>query len=158
MIWIDQLRAMGVTPVIGNEFLPIANDDLERLERTIGHMFPSEYREFLLQFGACDLEEYAVFPTEGGGIAPGAFFGRDLPSAIGDFEERLPRLVVPINDDGAGNLICLSLRPDSFGAIYFQSHSNGWNEMADESDAAKFATLFRITDSFAEFIGGLVAE
>jgi len=158
MTWIDKLHELGVTPLEGIAFSPISDGELKQFEATIGNALPDDYRDFLGRFGDCDLEEYGVFPTEGGGVAPGTFFGRHLPNAISDFGERLPRLVVPINDDGAGNLICISMRPDSYGAIYFQSHSAGWDTAAEDLDAAKQETLVRLASSFGEFICGLVVE
>lgn len=158
MNWRDKLQALGVTPLEGDQFSPLSEDDLEQLENTIGNAFPDDYRAFLRQFGACDFEEFAVIPTEGGSVAPGSFFGNDLTDAINNFGERLPSLVVPINDDGASNLICISLRPDSFGAIFFQSHSVGWDDSLGDMDAAKFATLIRVAPDFGSFICELEPE
>ena len=158
MDWVEKLRQLGVTPLGEDQFSPLSEDDLEQLEDRIGHDFPDDYRAFLREFGACDFEEYAVLPTEGGGIFPGTFFGKDLGNAIKEFGERLPRLIVPINDDGAGNLICLSLRSDSLGAVYFQSHSVGWDDTLDDVDAAKFATLVRVAPDFGTFICELEPE
>ncbi|EAQ78902.1 SMI1/KNR4 family protein [Blastopirellula marina] len=158
MNWVDKLQELGVTPLEGDQFSPLSEDELERLENSVGVAFPDDYRTFLRQFGACDLEEYAVILTEDGSIAPGSFFGDDLAGALNDFSERLPRLVIPINDDGAGNLICISLRPDCFGAICFQSHSVGWDDSLGDEDAAKSATLIRVAPDFGSFICKLVLE
>lgn len=75
-----------------------------------------------------------------------------------DYEESLPKLMVPINEDGGGNLICLSLRKEDFGAIYFKHHSIGWDNTLTDIDAAKLATCFRLSDSFTRFICGLVSD
>lgn len=158
MNWIEKLRELKLTPENGVQFLPMNEAEISQLENTIGNRFPEPYRFFLSVYGASDFEEYGIFPTDGGGVAPGRFFGRDLPRAINDFQERLPRLVIPINDDGAGNLICVSLREDSYGSIYYQSHSVGWNESNGDADGAKLATLVHLASDFTSFIMELEVE
>lgn len=63
-------------------------------------------------------------------------------------------MIIPINEDAANNLICLSLRKDDFGAIYFQNHSIGWDESGDIENS-KLKSCFRFADSFSSFIYGL---
>lgn len=158
MPWKSRLDELGITPLGGDTFSPLSEADLEMIEERVGQKLPDDFREFLSQFGECDLEEYAVFPTDGGGVAPGTFFGKTILSAIDDFAERLPVSVIPINDDGAGNLICISLQSDSYGKVYFQSHSVAYDQTDDDVDAAKFATLVELSDSFSEFISALSVD
>ena len=63
-------------------------------------------------------------------------------------------MIILINEDAANNLICLSLRKDGFGAIYFQNHSIGWDEY-DDIENSKLESCFRFADSFSSFIYGL---
>lgn len=108
MPWKSRLHELGIAPLSGDTFSPLSEADLAKIEKRVGRKLPDDYREFLSQFGDCDLDEYAVFPTDGGGVAPGTFFGNAIPSAMDDFAERLPMKVIPINDDGAGNLLSLT--------------------------------------------------
>lgn len=152
-----KLQELGLTPLDSDEFSPLSENDVEQIEELVGGRLPDDYRWFLLNYGASDFDQYAVFPTAGGGIAPGTFFGQDITAVLTECSDRMPQQVVPINDDGAGNLLCISLRPDSFGAILYQSHSVGWSDASDE-DMAKLSTLVPVAADFVSFIDGLEAE
>jgi hypothetical protein len=154
MNWISKLEELGLVTLEGDRFAPLSEMEVQKLESIFGGKFPEDYRLFLLSYGASDFEESAVFRHQDGGVYLGTFFGQDLKKAMADFYgDRLPKLIIPINDDGASNLICISLRPEDFGAIYFQHHSIGWEgEDPSDEDAARSTTLFRLADSFTSFI------
>jgi hypothetical protein len=65
--------------------------------------------------------------------------------------DRVPPNILPIADAACGNLICLSLRPDSYGWAFFWDH-----EMeAEEGEPATFANMTKIGGSFHDFFQGL---
>jgi len=76
MAWKSRLHELGISPLGGETFSPLSETDLEMIEERVGRKLPDEFREFLSQFGECDFEEYAVFPTGGGGSLRGRFSGR----------------------------------------------------------------------------------
>lgn len=161
MDWITKLVELKITPRGSVEFAPLTSEEVAAIERTLKSPLPTPYRDFLMKYGASDFEEYAVFATEGGGVAPGRFFGRELSREIVGFAERLPPLFVPINDDGAGNLFCISLRTSEFGAVYYQSHSGGVDSSAElegPSDPSRMTSLIWLARDFPTFIEQLVAD
>lgn len=152
--WIERLEHLGITPA-QNDFAPLSEIDLRKIESYFGAKLPEDYRLFLLHYGASYLEESVVFPTPKGGIYLGDFLGNNiLQLTIDDYEDKLPKLLVPINEDGGDNLICISLRAVDFGGIYFQYHCIGIGDNPD-SDTARWETCFRFCDIFANFICGL---
>jgi len=155
----ERLHELGITPVGSASFEPLDATELSAIESALGARLPPDYRWFLSTFGESDLEAMPEFPLPGGGgVLPGIFFGRRIVDEARTFEERLPHRVVPINDDGGGNLVCLSLRPDSYGAVYFHHHGVGPDEEAADPDQARMDTLVRLAPGFAEFVAELRTE
>ena len=150
----EKLEKLGINPCGEKEFSPLSEREIKRIEIELKTVLPEDYRQFLATYGESDFEEYAGYSTDNGGIYPGTFFGKNIEKAISEYRERLPALIIPINEDAANNLICLSLRKDDFGAIYFQNHSIGWDEY-DDIENSKLESCFRFADSFSSFIYGL---
>ncbi|BAY85056.1 hypothetical protein NIES267_45540 [Calothrix parasitica NIES-267] len=153
----EKLEKLGINSCREEKFSPLSEKEIKRIEIKLGTVFPEDYRQFLATYGESDFEEYAECSTDNGGISPGTFFGKNIEHAISEHKERLPVLMIPINEDAANNLICLSLRKDDFGAIYFQSHSIGWDESGDIENS-KLESCFRFADSFSNFICRLVIQ
>ena len=110
-------------------------------------------------YGSCFFEKECQFPTESGGIYPGCFLSAtEIVDSMEFAVDFLPRQVVPINDDGGGNNICLSARKDSCGHIYFRNHSIGWEHNTGDDDAAKTESMFLMASSFTEFVLALEIE
>jgi len=158
MRWQEKLLELKLTPLNGVSFEPLTEPDLRRIELHLSATLPCDYRLFLSLFGSADFDEYCLFPTLGGGVAPGRFFGHDLEDAIVDWADRLSRQVIPINDDGASNVICLSLRDQSYGDLFFQHHSVGADQSQADRDRGKFETMTILAFDFASFICGLEIE
>ncbi len=62
-----------------------------------------------------------------------------------------------MNDDGAGNLILISVSPKDYGKIYFQHHSFGIG-LAENTDSNRRDTLALLANDFASFIFGLQVD
>ena len=148
----EKLQGLAIASETGEHFEPLTLGDVECLERSLGKRLPNDYRWFLMHFGAAQFEVDAVYPTAEGDIILGFFFGRDIDEDIEDYEERLPDLFIPINDDGGGNIICMSLQDESYGSLWFHNHSVGAEEDTSE---AKMATMLLLAPSFTDFILGL---
>lgn len=151
----DKLIDLGITPANGDQFEPLSETAVDQFERHLGKSLPDDYRFFLLTYGESDFEVYAVFQTSGGGVAPGTFFGQNVEDVCVAYDERLPKGVVPINDDGMGNLTCISVREDTYGIVYYQSHTVGTGSGESDIDMAKFGTLVKLAPDFTSFIQGL---
>jgi hypothetical protein len=161
MDWIERLKMLELAPMEGPDFSPLTEEEIRDIERAVGARLPVEYRLFLSRFGPSIFEKDVVFPTSWGGCSPGGFLGREIKELITDYGDRYPARVIPINDDGGDNMIVISLRDDSYGAIYFQNHCEGIGEPPEdpkEVDAALCTTLFALAPDFASYICGLDLE
>lgn len=88
---------------------PLTETEIKNIELELATVLPKDYRRFLARYGESDFEECACYSTDGGGLFPGTFFGQNIEQAILEYSERLPELMIPINEDVANNLIGQSL-------------------------------------------------
>lgn len=133
-----------------------STSDLDALELRLQIKLPPEYRAWLLQYN-------------GGQPWPGNFRLRGKTRATENvsrflavhkdpecnFENeyvfwklttgRLPGELVPIAEDGCGNLVCLAFGGRDAGKVFFWDHEA-------ETEPASFVNVHLITDSFDEFI------
>jgi hypothetical protein len=133
--------------------------DIGRFEAEIDANLPPEYRQFLLTFngGKPEGNQFDVREAKtNAGV--NLFFGLLNTQREGDllYErarmlDRVPHNVLSIGNASCGNLVCLSLRTDTFGQIFFWEH-----EMeAEEGEPATFSNLFKVGNSFQQFFDGL---
>lgn len=125
--------------------------DLDALEKRLGTSLPQQYRDFLLMQngGLPDLPEFKV-PNWGESIA-NAFYGVGI-GGVYDLDAVLNRLddvisidrVIPIGDDPGGNQICLGIRDEYIGKIFFWIH--------DEMDEYEVRPLIEVAPSFEAFV------
>lgn len=66
-------------------------------------------------------------------------------------EEIIPFDMIPIADDPTGNVICISLSQNDYGAVYYLNHE------FEDSDTG-YLMRSKITDSFKEFIEKLYPD
>ncbi len=71
-------------------------------------------------------------------------------------EKRMPTQIIPIANDGLGNLICISCGESDFGKVYFWDHEREVDYAS--SDDNDYSNLYLIADSFDEFLDGLFGE
>lgn len=144
------------------------NEQLKEIEMNIGKQLPSDYKDFLKEYGGCYLEskktsdeiEYDVCykpiekdPWMGKGddtqLLEG-FYGLandhdSLQKAIDTYSDRFPRNIIPIASSAGGNEICMDI---DNGKILF------WDHELSHPDK----DFFLIANSFKEFVFSLVDE
>ncbi|MCY8499800.1 SMI1/KNR4 family protein [Bacillus atrophaeus] len=144
------------------------NEQLKEIERNIGNQLPSDYKDFLKEYGGCYLEskkttdeiEYDVCykPLEKDPwmeeddetqLLEG-FYGLtsnhdSIQKAIDTYSDRLPRNIIPIASSAGGNEICIDIENEK---ILF------WDHELSHPDK----DFFLIANSFEEFILSLVDE
>jgi len=76
----------------------------------------------------------------------------DLARNAEAYRGRVPDDYLPIADDPAGNLFCVTLRGDDKGAIYFWDHEH---EREDPSDRGN---MYRVAGDIRELLSKLRAE
>ncbi len=125
--------------------------DLEALEKKLDVSLPKQYRNFLLEQngGRPDLPDFIV-PNWGESVA-NTFYGvgigglYDLDAVLYRLDDVIPiDRVIPIADDPGGNQICLGIRSEYFGKIYFWVH--------DEMDEDEVRPLIEVAPSFEAFV------
>ena len=160
----DKLKELGFEPEGGGES---ALAGIEDVEERIGATLPEGYRRFLKTYGGGMFSEDVYYREHDRAVLFGWLFEADeILDAIESFSEVLPESMVPIGDDGGGNLYCLGFTGSDENNVYFHDHSAGWQadaqsyeERGEEVPAdIRYQTVYRIADSFEEFIESMSKE
>jgi hypothetical protein len=139
-------------------FPPASPEEIERVESELEVELPDDYREFLQRQNGGDLEEnflppeadasarylYSAGPNDDDDIddlvSAATFYSPDSPA-----DPEIDPDYLPIGEDDGGNVVCLKVRGDDRGAVYFWTH-----------DALEGTDPFdRLADSFDEFFEAL---
>lgn len=147
---------------------PASEIDIRALESSIGERLPPDYREFLT---LCN----------GGYVGGSLWFNGPRPEGeaadagihhIGGFRSeshfslewsrdcyqgRIPRDLMWIMDDPFGNAICLGVRGNAKGKVYFWDHENEPDTDWDGS-LASAGNVQLLANSFSEFVAGLASS
>src|SRR5665213_632955 len=132
--------------------------EIDAVEARLGIELPAEYRAWLFRFN-------------GGQPKPGTFHFKGVAEhsesvawffAVYDGEynnfeteywafkmqaRRLPDALVPIADDGLGNIVCLAITGPDVGKIFFWDH-----ELESDTGTPTYDNCRLVADSFGEFI------
>ena len=135
---------------------PISDKDLEKFEHQIGAKLPIAFREFLQKYNGGVIRpsgfRYANEGIDNFGYIRHFFSITDeneYNSLLKQFkmsQSYLPNRLLPIADDGLGNLICISIKGSDIGKIYFADH-----DIPEEEEE----NLFVIADNFVSFLESL---
>lgn len=103
-----------------------SSDDVIRAEDELGVTIPGSYRLFLLEFGWGGVGDWELY-----GLGPTVPFHLNLVrltcSERSEMMPPLPHHLLPIMNDGGGNLLCLDMarqRPDGENPIVMRYHEN----------------------------------
>ena len=160
---------------------PTTLDQIKKFENLIDAKLPQDYINFLLKYngGRPDRDTYKLiqpitYGVEGDINDMGAIL-RFL-GLVDDEEEyngliwhyldvtvdRIPKELIHIGYDDFGNAICLCVKGEDYGRIYFWDHEMemGNFEISEEdwADGPWYDNVFLIADSFVEFIDKLYGE
>jgi hypothetical protein len=159
---IDQtkINALQIKPL--DEGYPEINEEyIRRLEAVLKGPIPETYRQFL------SLQKRVTMPSvtasvtcvDGEDTTVELFFGVDPDGTydlIGNYESyegRVPPTLLPIAEDGFGNLICLGIAAADRGRVYFWDH-----EAELGPDAPHRRNLHEIAESFEGLIDSLQVD
>lgn len=131
--------------------------DLERVEKKVGASFPQEYVNFLRKYNGGEVENSIVeLPLEEiESFILSSFFGtrvediNDILSCYATFENRIPKGCVPIGRDVGGNIVCLNLNTEKYGAIFLWDHDI---ELDFDENEMDIQDLYYVASSFDEFL------
>lgn len=139
---------------------PLTLEGLEAAEQRLQVVFPAEFREFLLKHngGRPRPNTFEFIDTNGESsnslidfflaIFDGNIDNLEIEYRARVAEDRLLPHLVPIANDPFGNLICLSVRGEDQGKVYFWDHEI-------EPETAGYENMSLIADSFTEFLNKL---
>lgn len=145
--------------------LQLSSQDIHKAESTLGVVFCSGYRDFLLKFnGGVPAESYIDFNSEKLNL-PGdeikRFHGlrrkatndlRHKMETIGDY---LPEGVIYIANTHVGNFFLLSLRDDSYGKIFYKDHDFEDNSPFDPNNGSLPESIDIVANTFDDFLASL---
>jgi len=132
----------------------VSSDDLEKVELSIGHKLPVEYKSFLCRQNGGHPEP-GGFKTDSNVLTESCvhyFYGIgdnathvEFLKAFKIFKERIPEQLVPIGDDPVGNQICIAVEGSEIGAVYLWDHEQ-------EHYPPSFRNIHKLSPSFQIFI------
>lgn len=119
-------------------------------------VFPIEYLEYLKKYNDADLADNIV-DNLNESISIRYFYGTtpegysNIDSVYEIFIERMPPNCIPIADAEAGNQVCMSLAPESYGKIYFWDHETMDTDY-DEKCTLSLDKMLYLADSFSSLL------
>jgi hypothetical protein len=140
----------------------ISDQDLAALERELGVRLPDDYREFMLVHNG-GRPEPADFPIPGEPVPDswstlqfflslnGQEYYTDLGWHLDMFRDRVPAELLPIAYDPGGNLVCLGIRGEHRGTVFFWDHELE----AEEDKEPDYRNLSFVAESFTAFLQSL---
>jgi SMI1 / KNR4 family (SUKH-1) len=163
----EKMEKLQTYSLLGEGSRPATTDDVTEIETEIKGKLPREYSEFLIDYGCCGFRAYVLFPLieasrkqvqEGlsvfFGVSPGGAY--DLLANYRTYRGRMPSWLLPIAEDPFGNQICLAIRGNKKGAVYFWDHEQ--EETGAASEEPGTSNLHLISHSFDRFIDSLEFE
>jgi len=141
--------------VDSNKYGATSERQISEFEKLIKIRLPGQYRSYLLSHNGAvpNKTTYDFDDTSSNihcmyGLNGGPEY-QELTSCLHVFEGRIANGYVAIGSDGLGNQICIGLRGNARGGIYF------WDHEKEHSVVFKRRNLTKISDSFNEFISSL---
>lgn len=169
----SRLRELSIQPMNSDAYGPVPESELQQLESEVGGRLPEDYRWFLARYGQ-SLFENAVASAASSdlGALPFAFFHGSNESGNGvltnymTYKGHFPREIIPIGEDGLGNLFLLAATGRNAGNVYYWDHGVGWEGGAEEyrsrgqtvPDSVKYKCLEQVAPTFTDFVFGLQRE
>lgn len=175
-------RLGGIRGIGGDTLTPMTTGEIDRLENELGCHFQEAYRDFLATYGASRFEgespdnPFVLFRSlepmppqfEGDkGILDALYGGQkdeidpySIRVRVRCFAGRMPESMIPIGDDGGAGQICLGIKGDQAGKVYYWDQSN---EPLKEEQYLKvygaprppeviFQNVRQIAESFEDFL------
>lgn len=142
---------------------PIGKSEILSLEKHLGVSFPDDYRTFLLQYNG---GRPALYVMDGpfGKLGVNNLYGigkikgrvYDIAECFEDLDYRLPKGFIPIGDNAGGDQLLIATDGAGVSGVFLFDHEN---EPADANIPwENFPNLYKLSDSFNEFLGSLQSD
>lgn len=135
--------------------------EIEKFEQLIQSKLPDDYKQFLLKYNGgrpVKNECFKYVETWDGqsrntssGVEWFSSMFNDIKSSNNILKGRLPHEMLAIADGFCGNIICLCIKGDNYGKVYYWDHEYE----ADEDEEPWYENVYLIANSFADFINSL---
>jgi cell wall assembly regulator SMI1 len=143
---------------------PLRREDITRVERQLGVIFPEDYRRFLLRYNG-GRPKPDLFRIEAAGpewddimnwfycINPGDMYGL-VENNDELLRSRMPPELIAIGDDPLGNQICIAVKGSKKGSVYFWDHENE----APDGEEPWWENVYLLADTFEKFVDSLYGD
>jgi len=146
--------------VINESEPPLTDKEIEIIHKRLGYKLPDEYRQFLqVSNGGVPSPdavrhdgEYYDYVSCFYAVRNNAY-SNDLFVNIEEYKDLILSHYLPIGDSPGGNVYCISLKAEDFGAVYFWDH----DEANYEGEPWEF-NMTLLSPSFNKFIESLYSE
>jgi hypothetical protein len=143
-------------------YSPTDMEQIVNFEQQINARLPQEYVQFLLQYngGAPKKDVYKMLEVNENSNEDETIslfytlaedYNHNLFSKFNTFLGRMPKELIPIAIDPFGNQICLAVKGENYGKVYFWNHD--WEH--DEGEEPTYRNISLISNSFQEFVDKL---
>lgn len=159
----EKLKALDVNPRS-----PLSVKEIEQIEAKIGEDLPDAYRRMLVTYGGLSFNDVFYHdPKVGQPTRFGWFFDySELVDAVKSYAEAIPENMIPVGEDGGGNLYCLGIAGGDRNKVFFHDHCIGWQADAEKyiergepvPAGLRYQTVYLIGESFESFILGLFSQ
>ena len=158
--------------MIDQKLPPAPREKVLHFERVIGAPLPDDYREFLIRCNGGFLGGSVCFagPTPDGqpgdacinhvgGFRQEAHFSLGyLRSIYQEGEDRIPEELIWIMDDPFGNAICLGVKGEHRGRVYFWDHENEPDPEQWDGRVETSGNIELLANTFTDFVAGLASR
>ncbi len=145
---------------------PAPKKELARLESELSCRLPADYRSFLLACNGGSVGGRLWFrgpapdgrPVDVGVHHVGGFRSESYLSIFDTrylYGSRIPSPLLWIMDDPFGNAICLAVRGDHKGHVFFWDHEDEPDPRAWDGRMETAGNIRLVAHSFTDFVGGL---
>ncbi len=145
--------------IIRNSGDPVGDAAICLFERFLEIRLPKDYRKFCLEYNGGRPEPDCFVCSESGGKSSMHCFYRfnssnnhdDMIWAYRIFKDRMPPYYLPIGCDPGGNQICLVVKGQKYGQVFYWDHEFEADEGCDPTDE----NLTLVAPNFDAFLNSL---
>lgn len=138
----------------------LSESAIPAIEKRLGFSLPNEYRDFLkISNGGSPVPdavkyegEYFDYVSMFYSVRRNAY-SNDLFRNIEEYRELIPSHYLPIGESPGGDVFCLSLKNEDYGAVYYWNH-----EEANYDGEPWEMNMIKLAASFNEFLDSLYEE
>jgi hypothetical protein len=138
-----------------NPFGSLSKEILSNFDKDTHIHLPVDYCDFLLiNNGGNPIPSFFWIIPDQDGSGVNQFYGLhddpEFPSLhtyAGKERYGVPKSILPIGDDGLGNLICLGINSSNFGKVFFFDH-----DIHPNNDCESTKGISKVANSFSEFL------